>query len=307
MNNVFGTNGFNSQTEEYSVNKYPVITKTFQGSESDVRTSGSIFLSKGWNVKLSEGIPWTMTATIQSELDTDGITPITTTGSFETINWSLHYNVVEKNLLEVGNNGLYNGTTAWIANIDTKDKVTLNDIINNPPKSGSAAWSGQIYDGGVNWGNSVWLGGEVFENGAPFSGSAAASVTASQVAFTMAQNGVKSVPVVQPVLRMSMVVPSDYNLSTFNTDLMKVYHKSRVQSETGLPSNWYNIMPQETDPSSLPVAGSGGSGATISALPLIYGWLKQPPVQDQNGVVINVTQDWVYGLYFQNIYGSRLS
>jgi hypothetical protein len=307
MNNVLGTNGYAPSTEEYIYQQLPTYTRVFNGSESDVRYSGSIYRARGWNVKLEEGSPWKMTATIQSELNGSGsedITPIESTGSFITVNWSLHYNTFEKNLLEVDNNGISSGSISWIRDIDTADKFTLNDLLNNKPQSGSVAHSMNLVDAGINWSNytSSSYSGDL----PPFYHSNPTSLFASQVAFTLLNNGVKTVPVIQQVIRQTLTVPSSSVLTYYNNNINRVYSKSSMQAETGVPANWYAVMKQDADPSDVELVGSGGSGLTGSNLSLIYGWLKQPPSQDQNGATITIQQDWVYGLWFTALYGSRI-
>lgn len=289
MNNVFGIAGFSGDSEKYEINKYPSITRTFVGTKAEVNASGSVYFAKGWQVQYTSGNPWTLTATINQPVDTND-TPVTSSAA--SVNWSLHYVTSEKELLHVGINGLFNGSGGWISNITTKDKNSLEYYIANPPTTQSAnTASSVVIPANIDW----------TTTNSAFYGSSGTSISASQVVWAMTKNGAKTVPIIQQVLRMTQVVPSSWGLGTFNSQLNRVYSKASVQSEIGVPSNWYSIMLQDTDPSSGTVATDAGVN-----IPLIYGWLKQAPEQTQNGININIQQEWVYGLYYQNIYGTRI-
>ena len=136
----------------------------------------------------------------------------------------------------------------WINQITTDDKTTLQYQINNN-QTGSLI-------------TSSFTGG-------------ATSISASQTVYTLEMNGMKTVPIIQPILVMNAVVPSTFNFTTLNSNLLSIYYASSVQSELGVPTNFYNIMAQPSDPAAL-ACDNGGS------IPLHYGWLKQPPTIDQN-------------------------
>jgi len=265
FNNNFGTDGYGPQESTYQVNKFPQYTVPYSGPSSSVYHSASIYYNKGWQVKVTQGNPYQMVATLQCELSSDGITPITGTGSYVTVNWGLHYKTTDKDILNVGTNII-----PWIGQIETSDRILLANAINSPPKNG-------ILDFTTFSTNSL-------------------SVSSSQTIWYMVQSGFKTVPIVTPILRMTLVVPSTYNMTSFNNYIGSNYSVSTLASAIGIPSNWSSIMPQGTDPNP---TGSNG-------IPYLYGWLKQPPTQDQNGTTITIQQEWEYGLWPQNIYGTRL-
>ena len=265
MNNNFGQAGFGNSKAVYQVNKFPQYTNTFYGSSASVAVSASLYYLRGWQVEVESGNPWTMTATLNCEVGGDGITPITGSGTYITINWSYHYKTTEKEILHVNTDVI-----SWINNINQQDKIRLDYLVANPPKDGVVDWT-------------------------TFTTSSV-SVSASVVLWNMLQSGTRTVPVITPILRQTLVVPSTYNMGSFNTNLYNVYTKGTLSSAIGIPTNWYNIMPQGTDPSS----------TATNNIPYHYGWLKNPPTQDQNGTVITIQQDYEYGLYPQNIYGTAL-
>lgn len=264
LTNNIGANGYGPSEVTYQINKYPAYTRTYYGDSASVAVSASVYFNNGWTVKVTEGNPWKLEANIQCELG-GGINPITGTGSYVTVNWSLHYKVTDKEILHVNQDVI-----PWINQILPQDKVVLDNFLANPPKNGlfpSASFST----------NSL-------------------SVSSSMVVFNMIISGTKTVPVTTPILRKSMTVPSTFDMSSFNTNVLAVYTKGTLSSNIGIPSNWYAIMPQGTDPSS----------TVTNGIPYHYGWLKQPPTQDQNGTTITIQQEFEYGLYPQNIYGNSL-
>ena len=286
MNNSFGTSSFLTRQATYKYNKPPHYVDTFVGSQTDVYSSGSAYYSFGWQVEYTPGNPWTMTATIDADIGSNNL-PITTGSAYITTNWGFHFNTTEKELLHTTVNGLNNGNGAWLNNILTQDKNALEYFIANPPINTST--SGVNTPATMSW---------TTANG--YSGNST-SIAAAQVVWAMTRNGAKTIPIIQPVLRQSIIVPTGYNMTSWVSNLNRVYAKSSVQSENGVPTNFYNLMAQDTDPSSGTVQTDTGTN-----IPLIYGWLKTPPSIDQNGLNITITQDWVYGLYYQNIYGTRI-
>lgn len=257
----FGADGYGTSVAIYQQNKYPQYTKTYYGTSASVAYSASVFYAYGWQVKVTSGNPWVMEANLNLELGSDGITPVTDTGSFVTINWSYHYKTTEKEILHVGNNVI-----SWLNQVTPAERQILENHAANPSATGDVAWTASL------------------------------SSSASMVIWNMMQSGFKTVPVVTPILRKSMTVPSTFNLTSFNSNLNHYYSKANLSTAIGIPTNWYNIMPQDTDP----------SASFTSGITYYYGWLKNPPTQDQNGSTITIQQDFEYGLYPSNIYGSRL-
>lgn len=286
MNNSFGTSSLASRVATFKYNKPPHYVDTFVGTSASVYYSSSVYYANGWEISIVPGNPYTLTATVDSDVNNNN-QPITTGSSYITTNWSFHFNTSEKELLHASVNGLNNTYVSWLNNITSKDKNTLEYFIANPPTSGSNPPIVLPID---------WTSGT-----SSFNGSSGTSISASQVVWAMTKNGAKTIPIVQPVVRMTIIVPYGYNLSYFTSNLNRVHYASTVQSQTAMPNNFYNIMAQDTDPGSGTVTTDTGVN-----IPLHYGWLKTPPSIDQNGLNITIQQDWVYGLYYQNIYGTVL-
>jgi hypothetical protein len=289
MNNTLGTNGFRIQTWEYPYGKPPKYTVEFTGTQDDCNFSASVYYVHGWDVKMQNGNPWwTLTATINQEVKNDGLTPISSSasGSYITVNFSLHNANNQKEILHVGSNII-----SWIDTIATRDKATLSQLIANPPMSGSFGYSSISGDQGINW--------DFFDPQSPFYLSNSGSIAQCQTVWTMVNNGFKTVPIVETTLRMSAVVPRTNDLSLFNKNINRIYSNTTLNSELGLPSNLYAVLPNNSDPATFVDAGG-------QPLTLLYGFVKQPPTQTQNGQTITIEQDWIYGLWYQNVFGNRL-
>jgi hypothetical protein len=286
MANYIGKSGFGSQTWSFPYGKPPQSTVVYYGTQSECNFSGSIYFALGWNVEYTQGNPFVMTATINRELQSDGKTPVTGIGSYPTTQYELNFDMTTKDILHVKD-----PSVSWFSQIDDKDKATLDNIISSPLQFGDFGYSGASGDGGVNW--------SLTSSSSLFSGSNATSVSASQVVYTMAMNGSKDMDIYIPTLRYSITVPLDYSLSTFYTNVDRIYVKSSVNTEISIPSNRYSQMPQASDPSNIAIAGRPSAGG----IPYHYGWRKMYPRQTDDGTTLRMEQIWVYGLWPQNIYG----
>ena len=288
MSTRIGNNSFNVKST-FRPNKPPRYEHTLMGDSGSMVASGSAYFNSGWTVEHQPGNPYVIVATIEADINNVTNEPVTTGSSYVTTNWSMTFNVNEKDLLSTNIYGLNNGFGGWINNINTWDKNALEYFIANPPTTSS--FIGDVVGTPIPIEWDEWHG---------FSYNAT-SISASQVVHAMVKNGCKTLPVVQPVLNMRMTVPNGYSLSTFVNNINRIYSKASVQSENAVPANFYGIMRQDSDPSSTTVVCDNGAG-----LPLIYGWKKLPPSIEQNGLTINISQFWEYGLWYQNIYGTRI-
>ena len=75
-----GPSGYTTYTLEAQTNKYPTYTYTYVGNNTDVMNSASYYFTKGWNIKTTQGggDPMsTLVATLNCEVQSDGITPVT--------------------------------------------------------------------------------------------------------------------------------------------------------------------------------------------------------------------------------------
>lgn len=279
MNTTFGTNGFGKSTFDWELGKAPQYSQEYQSTGSaDIYASASVYYEKGWKVhgEFDAGT-YKMVATLNNELSGDNITPISGSGSFVTIEYGMRFNPTEKDILHVSNT-----TVGWLSQITDKDKTTLDNFIQNPPITGSINWSSTDPNG-------------------PFSGSSSSSISASQEIWTMTRNGFKTVPIVAPVLRATLTVPRNYDMTNVYANVFRIYHKNTVSGEIYTPdfTPWFNIMAQDTDPAPFPCDNGG-------TIPYLYGWRKEPPNADKNGQVITIQMEWTYGLWPQAIFGTRL-
>jgi len=281
--------------------KTPDQKVLFTGTAAQCEYSQSIYLMYGWKSTVNyNGDNSVMTSTLKSIIGSDGITPINPTGSISgsgiTVNYSFKVNSSTKDLLHVDSSSI-----GWINTIDAVDKGTVAKFIANPP---TLDWESYVAHGlnpgpgsctagdqGINWSRT--------DVTSAFYNSSAYSINGCQVLWAMLNNGFKDMDVLQPVIRASYVVPSNFQVSIFNNNIGRIYHKTTVKSELGLPDNWFALMRQDTDPVGIPVA----SGGTI---PMIFGWKKLPINPVGNGSVINLDVEYVYGLYYQNVFQPRL-
>jgi hypothetical protein len=262
MNNYLGMGGFGESISTFKQNKYPSYTVNYSDNITNVNYSASIYWGKGWDVTITSGNPYTMQASLNVELQSDGITPVTAAGTYVTVNWGLHYNVTQTELLSCTPNIL-----PWITGVTAAEKTIIENKISNPSATGDTTWTSSL-------------------------GS-----SASQTVYNMYLVGQKTIPVYQQVLTKRSIVPSTYDLTPFITNVGSYYAKSSLASAIGIPTNWQNSMwTAPSDPSS----------TTTYNITYYYGWLKQAPTMDQNGSSITINQEWWYGLYPSNTYGSRL-
>lgn len=252
--------------EEYVVNKYPKYTATFSGTEAQCRTSGSAYFAKGWDVTLSSGNPWNLVCKLENEKGgSDGITPVTAS-VLPTKNWSLHYKTTEKDLLHTTIQQV-----SWINQVTNNQITILETCFSTPPEGGN-----------------ILTAYPTFNN--------LATGSAGETVWNMHLMGFKSIPIVQAILRLSMEVNSNYVLTDFTANVNRYYTKTSLATAIGIPTNFKDAMPQDTDPAS----------GTTHGITCYYGWLKQPPTIDQDGSNIKMQQEWEYGLWPSNIYGVRL-
>ena len=274
MNNI-GFSGFGDNELVLQPFKFPQVTQIYTGTQADCYTSGTMYAVKGWKVTINSGNPYTMKAEIGLPLDTDGLTPLTTTGSYFSVNWSTRYDFTDVDIVNVTPNNV-----SWINQILDVDKQTLRNLIANPPVSASA----------INW-----------TPGALFSTSSL-SVSASQVVWNMYVNGTTKVPVCYPTFHVTADVPSTFDMTPFGTNTLAsaptncIWSKATLVSYLGVPSNWQNDMPSLSDP----------SVTTTYGIPYHYGYMKMPASKEQNGSRTTANQDYKFGLWPQNIYGSPL-
>lgn len=264
MNNYLGGYGQGEVVSTFRPSYPPSYKVTYYGTQADVNFSASVYYANQWTVEITSGNPYVMVATLNLETSGNGLTPITgSEGIYPTINWSLHYNTTTKDLLHAKVNMI-----SWIGDINQQDKAQLTHDINNPSSS-------------INWSSYS---------------SASASVAAAQTIYNMYSAGDEDIPIYQQVLRETIIMPSSYDLTWYQTNLSSIYSKTTLASVIGIPTNWQNAMWDGTDPSS----------ALTFGIPYHYGWQKQPPSCDQSGATITMVQEYYFGLWPQNIYGTVL-
>ena len=255
-------------TSTFKQNKYPKYQKTYYATSSaDIFYSASVYFAKGWDVDFTEGTPWHMNVELNVELSGDGITPVSSTGSYITKNWGYKYNVNDKEIVHCSSDVI-----PWINQITDADKRQIDYIIANPPQTSSIVNFTASFSGGPT------------------------SISASQVVLEMYNAGYTKVPIKQPVLHLRLQAPYNFNMTGLYSYDGYVITKGTLSGLVGIPSNYLAIMPQGTDP----------APSSSYNIPMHYGWWQQPTTNDMNGSVITIDMEWHYGLYPQNIYGVAL-
>ena len=216
MNNTFGQPGYGAWSETIALNKPPHYEETYIADLTSATYSGSIYIQKGWTVKLDPGNPAIMHATLDCEVGSDGVTPITSGGVYNTINHGIQPTIVDKEILDCNVNMI-----SWIGQIPIGDKLMLEQHIANPDISGSTSWTGSLQS------------------------------TASLVVWNMSLSGQKTIPVVVPTYKYHAVVYQGFNLVPYNTNVLSIYSLATMTTNCNIPTNWYNALNcyTQTDPS----------------------------------------------------------
>jgi len=129
--------------------------------------------------------------------------------------------------------------------------------------------------------------GETYSGGDP---TFADSSTALPI-FKLYLSGVKSVQMFAPVLRRSYSVSRSFQISASLTGAGQVYSTARVVADEGVPT-----VIAANIPASSQVTKTG-------AIYMYYGWLKGfPQIQVAAGNKAQVSQEWQWGLWSENLY-----
>jgi len=277
MTNHIGTSGWGPIKSTYAPDKYPSYSKTFYGTKAECNASASVYFNSGWTVSIAEGNPTTLDVSITSELDSGGVNPIGTTGTYNTQNWAFKINVIQKELLHIQTWDLMNNGSAWLStkNLLDQDRMVLSKLESNPDAVMTVGTSS------INFINQTTHQLAFSITGSGGWSGVTTSLSASSTLWNMYNFGQRTLPVYQPSLRLTMVVQKLYDLSWFMTNIGRFYSASSLADSLGtIPSNFYNVMWQDTDPSP-----SDTKGITY-----YYGWMKEPPDITQNGNTITMVK-----------------
>lgn len=286
-NTHFGGTGLGEQTIKVAPNKPTQYTSKFAGTYADVVATGSIYSGYNWTVTYTSGEPWTGLAELTADVGGSGIIPISgspstssSLGSGSVIPYfSMHYNVTEKEILHSDSRMV--GFTQYLTDLQIN---VLEEAITSPPTYPDS------FDNKY----------PLFNSGSSASGSYvnpdAEFFTAGDLTWVLSRRGFRTVPVVQPVLRYTLNAPLGWDMTYYAANINRVYSKSTLVNQLGIPSNYATIMQQDSDP---------GYNNT-DGVEFIYGWLKQPPTLDTQTTLINITQEYHYGLYPWPVFGTRL-
>src|SRR5580692_830986 len=184
MSNTFGQSGFGPTVIEAIPNKYPKYTFSYAGAFSDVNFSASVYAASGWDVTVTSGNPAVMNAFIQCELNSNGITPISSSGAYNTVNWSMHYEVTEKSILHAGV-----AYIPWITQLTETQINILEKCLSDPP-TGSLLSAYPQFDTATS---------SLTGNPPVTFSSSYGSYTAGDVVCNMAQMGQRDIPIGVPV------------------------------------------------------------------------------------------------------------
>lgn len=284
--NYIGTTGYGPTQIEAIPNKYPKYNVYVNGVYSQVNATASIYAGLGWDVTVTQGNPTAMVATIQSELQSDGMTPISSSGVYNTVNWAMHYDECEKSILHAGV-----AYVPWITQLTQTQINILEKALSDPP-TGSLS---DLYPQFNTATGSSGMAPPTFSSSyLPY------TVTAGDVVWNMSLKGIRDIPISQPVLRYSATVGSAFTLTSYTSNLFATYSPSTLVSAWSIPSNWSAVI------NAISNLYTNPSTSDTYGIPFYYGWQKKPPTMDQQGSIINIQQEYKFGLYPQNIFGSVL-
>lgn len=248
-------------------------TITHTGDLANMSSLYNQYYANGYVVDLEEdeAETWNLTATIAVDLSTQEPTPGGGGGTNEVpeISWDLDDKVENKSILDV-------------------DNYIVNLIPNFAAKLINDALQAKKEDVLLNGLNLYYKNGQI---------SAASREAAIYIYHHMA-TGMKTVPVLVPVLTKYAVTSRSWIINWSNQNKGKIYSTNTLINSEAVDPRLWQVLPQDV------YIPSGGEDFYI---PKAYGWLKGG-VRSQvsnNGRNI-VTQTWEYGLYPTLIFGNPI-
>lgn len=267
-NDFIGSGGYGKSSEAHVYRKSSTFAREWYAvSESACRSTGSYFSALGWDVDYEPGLPWVGRARITTTA-LDGDTPVT--GS------------------ENSGSVVSGSTVRWSYGYTSvqKDFLESHDVIpwlRQIPSDAMSELKKSLNDGtqpAFNFGEMSDL-----------------QISSSVVASLMIQRGYRTVPVSIPVIRRQMAISETQDQTWFHSYVDRVWSKASLVNSEYVPSRYANQMPQDSDP----------NPTTTDGITYIYGWLKMDPnIEDGNPGECNVSQEWHYGLWPQNVKGPKL-
>jgi hypothetical protein len=281
MNNSFGISpSTSSRHEQYYQNKYPHIEQIVVGNEPDVRATASVYWGKGWNIDFQSGNPFMGTFTIDAETDSSNNIIQYGSGSYVTVNWSMHYKPNQKELLYCNA-----AEIPWIVQLTGSQIASLERDFSNSPAAFDTGGN-MLYPSCLTDGTTPATSQGILWN------------SASAAVYALHMQGFRTVPISVPILRQEIVVPKTYPLAGYDVYMGRIFSVATLTTNASVPANWAACLGQPNDPTAISSYGV--------SIPYLYGWLQQPSTKDGHGSTITVQREWEFGLWPQNVYGTRL-
>ncbi len=247
------------------------LTKTFKGTEAQIRIKEDALINLYWTTKRTPGPLWTLEATI-SNVDENGNSDGSTTSTADglVVQWELQPNLDEKDLLEALN-------IPVVRNLPTNYKKYIKDKLVDPDNTSRIL--------------------------APLITTPAMTNTDhanAQIVWKLLLHGATSVDVIFPVIKRTVTPNINYSLVGYATNENRIFSKATLVTGEDVPTNFAAIMPAYLYPDS-------SATVTIDGLNYNYGYRKGPTNVQQISLTKNqVSQDWTFGLWSQDVYGSLL-
>jgi len=252
------------------------LTRTFKGLENDILAKETEMLNLGYVTKHTQGPLWTLECVI-SNVDQDG-NPDTGEDGTEgyvqddglSIAWEIQPQISSKDLMET--NLVY-----FMRDLGTDYKKYLKDSFNDPDN--------------------------VDKSFIPFTSTppkTAAQHTAAEKGWKLMLNGATSVDINFPLVRRTITPNRNYSLLGFDSNTNRIFSWASFVSIEGVPNNFAQVLPNYYYPDVSNIV-------TIDGLYYSYGYKKNPLMVGQVSTTKNqVTQEWSFGLWSNDIYGPMI-
>ena len=226
--------------------------RKWRGTEAAAVTLRDSLISSGAynSVSMREGPVWEVEARADADVD-DNNEPDPDDSPVDT--WEMSANRVEKDLLSAD--------IAAVNDLDTVDLQVLRAYAN-----GDTTYA---YD------DFAWIG-------------AGSSNPAGL--YKMLKAGVKSVAVLQPVIRHTTTVSDSYVIASALTNVGSILRTSTLIASEAIPASILNNLPADAT-------------RTMDGITYTYGWYKGcPTITDTIDGKVQLQQEWEYGLWTPVLY-----
>lgn len=236
-------------------------TRKFKGSEDDIKAMEGQLQFEGYSTSIRGGPLWELTARVAANTESGGSGPPETNEPVE--NWELTSNTTEKDLLASDDPN--------VAEFSNTELAFLRRALNGETvKVVSSTFP-------IEW----TVGGDTFT----------VEHFMADVYLRLIISGVKSKPIYQPVIRLTLTFNDTYNIPLSLTNVGSVVSTSYMTTTEGVPTEIGQYMPESDT-----VTWADG-------LNRYNGWLKvYPTINIAVGGKQQLTQEWHYGFWSEDLF-----